>query len=79
MAITLPGITPAFIVAMQAEKDELDARLGALSKVVQTKDFERVSESMQYLMTAQLFAMQTYSAILGTRLAVAATPVKLDS
>lgn len=56
---------------MLAEEAQLHDRIGKLSAFVGTPRFGQLSEVEQSLMASQLFTMQAYSAILGTRLQLA--------
>lgn len=68
MTVILPGITPDYVIRMNAELEQLNARIVAASAFTQTNAFEELTEDDQHLLASQIFAMQTYSAILDLRM-----------
>jgi predicted metal-dependent hydrolase len=72
----LPGITPPHLVAMHQEQEQLNDRIDALTAVTQSTAFELSDDTAQRMLAAQLFAMQSYTAILGARIHLARNPIK---
>jgi len=69
--IGIQGKVDEHVQRMLAEETQLHDRIERLSRFIATPRFGQLSEVEQSLMASQLFTMQAYSAILGTRLQLA--------